>query len=51
MFSGMSDDIKAPKKNDNKRVIEDWLNGDGGKVMALAMIALGVWFVVSLVWR
>lgn len=51
MFRGMSEQNKAAGKNDNKRVIEDWLNGDGGKVMALCLIALGVWFVVSLFWN
>lgn len=40
---GMSPEIllnKAKTKNNNQQAIEDWLNGNGGKVMALAMIAL-----------
>jgi hypothetical protein len=46
MWNKMND-----KNEGNKREIEDWMNGDGGKVMALILIALGVWFVVSLFWH
>ena len=54
MLRVMSDEnllSKVTNKNGNKRAVEDRLNGDGGKVMALAMIALGIWFVVSLFWH
>lgn len=46
MWNQMNDRNKG-----KKREIEDWMNGDGSKVMAVIMIALAIWFVVSLFWH
>lgn len=55
MFRGMSEqrlrDRMADDRARNNREIQDWMNGDGGKVLAVILIALVLWGVVSSVWQ
>jgi hypothetical protein len=46
MVRGMSSDNSDNRSKDRK-IIDDWMNGDGGKVLGAVVIALGIWFVVS----
>lgn len=55
MFPGMSEknfkDRLADDRARNDREIGDWMNGDGSKVLAVILIALVIWGVVSLFWK
>lgn len=55
MFQGMSKqkfwDRLSDKNDGDKREIEDWMAGDGSKVMAVMLIALVIWGIVSIFWH
>lgn len=54
MFQGMSEknlrDRVLDQSAKDKKEIEDWMFGSGGKVLGAILILLGIWAVVRLFW-
>lgn len=50
MESVMADKDTADKRTQERKEIEDWMNGSGGKVLGGILLLLGLWFVVGLFW-
>lgn len=54
MFRGMSeqnfrDRVQSDQVKD-KKAIEDWMHGSGGKVLGVIVVLLGIWTVVRMFW-
>lgn len=47
MVRGMSQNDNSDNRSKDRKAIDDWMYGDGGKVLGAIVIAIGVWFVVS----
>jgi hypothetical protein len=54
MFQGMSErnfkERVLDQKSKDKKEIEDWMFGSGGKVLGAILVLLGIWTVVRLFW-
>lgn len=44
-------DRLADNRSQDAKDIDDWMHGNGSKVFAVILIAIGVWAVVSMVWK
>lgn len=50
MVSGMSENKSTDNRSKDRKAIDDWMYGDGGKVLGGVLILLAVWFVVTRFW-
>lgn len=54
MFQGMSEkhwkDRLADERSRDRKEIDDWMYGPGGKVLGVMIVLLGIWFVVRMFW-
>jgi uncharacterized protein YegJ (DUF2314 family) len=54
MFQGMSERNLKERVLDqsakDKKEIEDWMFGSGGKVLGAIVVLLGIWAIVRLFW-
>lgn len=54
MFQGMSEKNMKERVLDqsakDKKDIEDWMFGSGGKILGAIVVLLGIWTVVRLFW-
>jgi uncharacterized protein YegJ (DUF2314 family) len=54
MFQGMSEKNLKERVLDqsakDKKDIEDWMFGPGGKVLGAIVVILGIWAIVRLFW-
>jgi uncharacterized protein YegJ (DUF2314 family) len=54
MFQGMSEKNLKERVLDqsakDKKDIEDWMFGPGGKVLGAIVVILGIWTIVRLFW-
>jgi hypothetical protein len=54
MFQGMSEKNLKERVLDqsakDKKEIEDWMFGSGGKVLGAIVVLLGIWTVVRMFW-
>ncbi|WP_427019366.1 hypothetical protein ACQCSX_21990 (plasmid) [Pseudarthrobacter sp. P1] len=37
-------------RDKDKKDIEDWMHGSGGKVLGVILLLLGIWTVARLIW-
>ena len=56
MFQGMSENRTFKERvldgqAKDKKDIEDWMFGPGGKVLGAIVVLLGLWFIARLFWN
>lgn len=50
MVSGMAANENHDNRTADRKVVDDFMAGTGGKIFAIGLIILGIWFFVSLAW-
>jgi uncharacterized protein YegJ (DUF2314 family) len=50
MDPGMSNKRNSDSSNDDRKAIDDWMYGDGGKVLGGVLIVIVLWFIVTRFW-
>jgi hypothetical protein len=50
MVPGMSEKKNTDSRSNDRKAIDDWMNGEGGKVLGGVLIIIVLWFVVTRFW-
>lgn len=50
MATGMSENKNTDNRSSDRKAIDDWMNGDGGKVLGGILIIIVLWFVATRFW-
>lgn len=50
MVPGMSENKNSDSRSTDRKAIDDWMYGEGGKVLGGVLILIVLWFVVTRFW-